>query len=39
VQAQVEQARQLEIQRMIDELRNVDIEGFLPTSSSTKPIA
>jgi len=35
VQAQVEQARQLEIQRMIDELRNLDIEGFLPTSSST----
>jgi len=30
-QAEADQARQLEIKRMIDELRNVDIEGFFPT--------
>lgn len=38
-QAEADQARQLEIKRMIDELRNVDIEGFFPTSSSTRPTA
>ena len=30
-QAEADQARQLEIKRMIDQLRNVDIEGFFPT--------
>ena len=30
-QVEADQARQLEIKRMIDELRNVDIEGFFPT--------
>jgi len=29
-QAEADQARQLEIKRMIDQLRNVDIEGFFP---------
>jgi hypothetical protein len=30
-QAEADQAKQLEIKRMIDELRNCDIEGFFPT--------
>ena len=30
-QADAEQARQAEIKRMVDELRNVDLEGFFPT--------
>jgi len=30
-QAEADQGRQLESKRMIDELRNVDIEGFFPT--------
>jgi len=30
-QAEADQAKQLEIKRMVDELRNCDIEGFFPT--------